>query len=184
MGIDSQLIEDPNYIKAGGKLEDIEYFDASFFSYTGREAEIMNPQMRVFHETVWTALEDAGYNPETYDGLIGLYAGAASSPDWEVRATLSGKAGEMGEFAAYQLMNTNFLCQRIAYKLNLKGPSYVVQTACSTSLVAIHVAYLALLNAECDLALARRCHYFQRGSTGLHVRGRYDLFRRWPLPGL
>ncbi|MCP5050991.1 MAG: amino acid adenylation domain-containing protein, partial [bacterium] len=165
-GIDTRLMEDPNYIKAGGKLEDIEHFDASFFSYTTREAEIMNPQIRVFHETVWTALEDAGYNPETYKGLIGLYAGAASSPDWEARALLSGKSGEMGEFAAYQLMNKDFICQRIAYKLNLRGPSYVVQTACSTSLVAIHVAYLAILNAECDLALGGGVTISSQGKQG------------------
>ncbi|MCP5048406.1 MAG: KR domain-containing protein [bacterium] len=165
-GIDARLLNDPNYIKAGGKLEEIEYFDASFFSYTPREAEIMNPQIRVFHETVWTALEDAGYNSETYQGLIGLYAGATPSLDWEARALLSGKANEMGQFAAYLLMKKDYLCQRIAYKLNLMGPTFVVQTACSTSLVSIHIAYSAILNGECDLALAGGVTISSHGKQG------------------
>ncbi|MDQ1355259.1 MAG: hypothetical protein QG657_5569, partial [Acidobacteriota bacterium] len=153
-GVDSDLIKDPNYVKAFGALDGVEYFDASFFGYTPREAEIMNPQMRFFHECTWDALEDAGYNPESYGGLIGVYAGASSSFIWEGRALLSDKNKEIGYFAANQLTNTNFFPTRISYKFNFKGPSSFIQTACSTSLVAIHWACRSVLSGECHIALA------------------------------
>jgi acyl transferase domain-containing protein/acyl carrier protein len=153
-GVDAQLLEDANYVKAGGLLEGIEYFDCTFFGYTPMEADVMDPQMRVFHQCVWQALEHAGYCPETYDGLIGLYAGAAAHSPWEFHVQLSGKAEAIGAFSAFQLMNRDFLCTQLSYRLNLKGPAVAVQTACSTSLSAIHLAGQAILNGECDLALA------------------------------
>ncbi|HLP61397.1 MAG TPA: beta-ketoacyl synthase N-terminal-like domain-containing protein, partial [Candidatus Deferrimicrobium sp.] len=76
-GVSLSLLENPNYVKANGMLEDFEYFDTSFFGYTPKEAEIMDPQIRIFHECAWAALENAGIAPGTYDGLIGLYAGAS-----------------------------------------------------------------------------------------------------------
>jgi len=153
-GVEPELLNNPNYVKAYGLLDDIEYFDASFFGYTPREAEILDPQMRIFHECVWTALEDAGYEPGDYDGLIGLYAGATLNLDWTARAFISGKSDEIGKYAAGQLIQKDYLTLRISYKLNLMGPSFVLSTACSTSLVAIHVACQSLLNGECDMALA------------------------------
>ncbi len=171
-GIASDLLENPNYVKAYGFLEDVEYFDVSFFGYTPKEAEIMNPQMRIFHEYAWHALEDAGYSPESYDGSIGVYAGASSSFHWEGLSLLSGKSGEVGGFAALQLTDITFLSTRISYKFNLKGPSSFVQTACSTSLVAIHWACRSVLSGECDMALAggiglnlnqRRGHMYEEG---------------------
>jgi acyl transferase domain-containing protein/acyl carrier protein len=153
-GISTELLNSPNYVKASAFLENCEYFDADFFGYTPREAELMDPQMRIFHECAWHALEDAGYCPQAYEGLIGLYAGASSSFSWEILAQLSGKANEIGQYAADNLVNKEFLCLRISYKLNLKGPAVLVQSTCSTSLVAIHVACQAILNGECDMALA------------------------------
>jgi 3-oxoacyl-(acyl-carrier-protein) synthase/acyl carrier protein len=153
-GVDPRLLENPNYVKGCGMLSDIEYFDAAFFGYTPREAEIMDPQVRIFHECTWTALEAAGYDPLSYRGLIGLYAGAAPNLGWLARAMAFEKSRELGDFAASQLIQKEYLNMRISYKLNLSGPSLFLYTTCSTSLVAIHLGYQALLNGECDIALA------------------------------
>ena len=154
-GVDPVLLENPDYVKSGGgKIADVEYFDALFFGYSPNEATVMNPQVRIFHECVWEALEQAGYDPGVYKGKIGLYAGASSSIAWENLVALSGKADEVGRFAAASLANSNFLCTRIAYKLDLKGPVYAVQTACSTSLTAIDMACRGILTGQCNMALA------------------------------
>ncbi|MCU0287363.1 MAG: SDR family NAD(P)-dependent oxidoreductase, partial [Acidobacteria bacterium] len=118
------------------------------------EAAVMNPQARIFHECVWEALEQAGYDPGTYTGKIGLYAGASSSTAWESLVTWSGKADEVGRFAAVSLADSNFLCTRIAYKFNLRGPVYAIQSACSTSLTAIDLACRSILTGMCNMALA------------------------------
>ncbi len=154
-GVDLELLRNPDYVKAGGGiLEDIDYFDAGFFGYSPNEAMMMDPQMRIFHECAWEALEHAGYDPGTYNKKIGVYAGASTSFKWEVQVSLSGKVDEVGRFAVNMLASSNFLCTRLAYKLNLKGPSYTVQTACSTSLVAIVLACQGILTGQCNMALA------------------------------
>ena len=153
-GVEPSLSGDPDYVNANFILEGVEFFDSDLFEYTPVEADIMDPQQRIFHECVWTALEHAGYNPGTYDGLIGLYAGAGFNFPWEARVQLSGKADALGNYAAFQLTNKDFLCLRVSYNLNLKGPAVIVQTACSTSLVAVHMACQALLSGECDMAVA------------------------------
>jgi acyl transferase domain-containing protein/thioesterase domain-containing protein/acyl carrier protein len=153
-GVDPQLLQNTNYVRANSLLECIDRFDASFFGYTPMEASVMDPQSRIFHECVWEALEDAGYNPDTYKGLIGLYAGATPNFNWEALAALSEKSMELGEFVVESLAQKDFLSTGISYKLNLRGPSFSLQTACSTSLVAIHVACQAVLNGECSMALA------------------------------
>lgn len=153
-GIDPDVLKDPKYVKANGLLERHDWFDSTFFNYTPEEAKVMHPQLRIFHECVWEALEDAAYNPQSYPGMIGLYAGAATSFNWEALSYLSGRTDELGEFAASSLTDKDFLSSRISYKLNLKGPSTSVHTACSTSLVAIHQACRALLTGECNIALA------------------------------
>jgi acyl transferase domain-containing protein/acyl carrier protein len=153
--IKTELIEDSKFVKCrGGILEGKEFFDASFFDYNPHEAEVMDPQMRMLHECAWSALEDAGYVPGSYGGMIGLYAGAADDFNWESLTVLSGKLGKLGGFSLMQATQVDFLTTRISYKLNLKGPSVTVQTACSTSLVAIHMACRALLSGECSIALA------------------------------
>ncbi|MCP4157928.1 MAG: polyketide synthase, partial [bacterium] len=153
-GVEPNQYNAPGYVKAQAILEDTEYFDAAFFGYTPKEAELMNPQSRIFHECVWHALEDAGYVSGTYKGSIGLYAGGASSFNWESLALLDGRSLVFGPFAAGNLTDKDYICSRVSYKLNLKGPVFSVQTACSTSLVAIHLACRALLTAECKIALA------------------------------
>ena len=154
-GVKSELLDNPDFVKSNGSLlESKDYFDAAFFDYSPREAQILDPQQRLLHECAWHALEHAGYAPCSYDGLIGIYAGASPNFDWEALAVLSGSTSVLGAFASEHLTQRDYLCTRIAYKLNLKGPAVLVQTACSTSLVAIHLASRALLMGECDIALA------------------------------
>jgi amino acid adenylation domain-containing protein len=147
-GGDLRLLYHPDYVKAKGIIGDVEYFDAAFFNYTPNEAEIMDPQLRILHECSWEALENAGYDPESYNGLIGVYIGNATTHYWITLAYLNNKS----------VVDTGFLTNNystiISYKLNLCGPSVIVQTACSTSLVAIHLASQGLINHECDMALA------------------------------
>lgn len=162
-----KLLKNPDYVKSkGGVLDEKECFDAAFFGFSPKEAEVMNPQIRVFLECTWHTLENAGYVPENYDGLIGLYAGAGTSLFWEYVTLLSGKCQDLGYFAAGHLNNKDYLPTQVAYKLNLKGPAFSVQTACSTSLVAIHLACQGLLNGECDMALAGGVSFGVREKKG------------------
>jgi amino acid adenylation domain-containing protein len=154
VGIDPGLIKHPDYIKAFGVLDNKEFFDASFFGYLPIEAETMDPQIRLFHEVVWEALENSGTNPGTYNGRIGLYAGATNSFEWEAANYMLRRHEELGYMEVSQLTDKDVLCCRISYKLNLRGPAVSVQTRCSTSLVAIHMACWSLQAGECDLALA------------------------------
>jgi amino acid adenylation domain-containing protein len=154
-GVDPALLDDPRYVRAEGVLDNPEWFDAGFFGLYPREAEVVDPQQRVFMECAWEALEHAGYDPERYPGLIGLFAGVGLNTYLWLNL-LSNRA--MTEAVhPYQLALGNdkdFLPTRISYKLNLRGPSVNVQTACSTSLVAVHLACQSLLNFQCDMALA------------------------------
>jgi acyl transferase domain-containing protein/acyl carrier protein len=154
-GVDPALLNDPNYVKAGAILENIDYFDASFFGYSPRDAEIIDPQQRFFLECAWEALETTGYDPEIYRGRIGVYAGSTESAYWF--NNLPPNFYSMQSTSSFSTIVGNdkdYLATRVSYKLNLKGPSITVQTACSTSLVATHLACQALLNGECDMALA------------------------------
>ncbi|MCP4149926.1 MAG: polyketide synthase [bacterium] len=151
-GVRTRHLENPNYVKANSILEGIEYFDAGFFGYTPAEAQVLAPQVRLFHEITWEAMENAGYNPETYDGLVGLYAGASDNLYWQAKTIMTG-AGRDG-FSLKLLSSKDLLSTRISYKMNLKGPSTTIYTACSTSLVAVHTACRSLLSGECDMALA------------------------------
>jgi len=153
-GIQPRLLEHPDYVRAKGIIEGIEYFDSNFFDYTPKEAEIMDPQVRLFHECVWEALEDAAYDPGTYPGIIGLYAGASPNMYWEGMMHLSGKNRDMGYFTTLFNNDKDFLALLISYKLNLKGPVVSFYTACSTSLVAVHLGSRALLTGECHIVLA------------------------------
>jgi len=181
-GIESDILNDPKFVKARAELDDVELFDAEFFSFNPREAEITDPQHRLFLECAWEALENAGYDSETYKGSIGVYAGSSLSGyllnvylDPNLRTSID----------PHQLAiagDKDFLTTRVSYKLNLEGSSYTVQTACSTSLVAVHLACQSLLNGECDVALAggvsisssRKTGYFYKeggiGSPDGHCR--------------
>ncbi|MCP4156471.1 MAG: amino acid adenylation domain-containing protein, partial [bacterium] len=134
-GVEARQLEDPGYVRAQASIENPDYFDAAFFDYTPMEAMAMDPQIRVFHETVWEALENAGYTPDPpHNGtngtppVIGLYAGATSGFYWQALALLSGRETQLGDLAAESLTNRDFLSTRIAYKLNLRGPANMVQT--------------------------------------------------------
>lgn len=173
-GVARELLRDPHYVKAGAVLQDIEQFDASFFGLSPREAQLTDPQQRVFLETAWEAMEAAGYATEHHRGAVGVFAGAGFN-SYLMRLPLPDSVAEPG--ALLQLLIGNdkdFLATRVAYAMNLQGPCLTVQTACSTSLVAVHLAVQSLLSGECDLALAggvaiaipQQCGYlYQQGGT-------------------
>jgi acyl transferase domain-containing protein/acyl carrier protein len=153
MGIHPDLLENPNYVRAMPVCDGIEYFDAAFFDYAPGDAEVMDPQVRLFHEYSWSALEDAGYSPESYPGLIGVYFGGIDNLSWKAKVLLRGDHGR-SEFLDNILSNKDFLSTRISYKFNLRGPSYTIYTGCSTALTSIHFASRNLLSGECDMAIA------------------------------
>lgn len=151
-GIDESLLNNPNYVKSWGVIEEADLFDANFFGFHPREAEIIDPQQRVFLEECYKGLEDAGYDSNKYNGLIGLFAGIGMNTYLK---SSGNKPDELAKNYQYMISNDkDFLATRIAYKLNLKGPAMTVQTACSTSLVAVHLACRSLLSCESDIALA------------------------------
>jgi acyl transferase domain-containing protein/acyl carrier protein len=150
-GAPPEVVKHPHYVKAKGILEDIDCFDADFFGYPPREAERMDPQIRILHECCWEALERAGYNPEAYEGLIGMYVGANENQQWILN--IENVHPSQG-YDNFLLNYRDYVATRISNKLDLKGPSFTLLTACSTSLVAIHLASQALARGECDMALA------------------------------
>lgn len=181
-GIDASLLADPLYVKARGVLEDVDLFDAPFFGFTPKEAELTDPQHRLFLETCWRALEDAGCNPETFEGGIGVFGGMSmntylltargNDPGFWKDLT---ESYQIGEYPSVLGNDYNFLATRVSYKLDLKGPSVDVQTGCSTSLVAVCLACRALLQHDCDAALAggvsitfpqKRGYLYQEGAMG------------------
>lgn len=154
-GVSREKIDHPDYVKAGAVLEGIDLFDASFFGYTPREAALMDPQHRVFLECAWEALEHAGYNPDTYRGRIGIYAGSSVDSYLIYNICSSPELIDPEQIHATLLANDkDHLATRVAYKCNLKGPCVTLQTTCSTSLVATHMACQSLLNGEADIMLA------------------------------
>jgi len=155
-GVPAELLSDPDYVPFSGVIEDVAAFDAGFFGIGPRDAAIMDPQHRHFYECAWEALEDAGHPPARFPGAIGIYAGAGMN-GYLLHNLLSNPemADAMGMFLLRHTANDkDFLSTGVSYRLNLKGPSINVQTACSTSLVATHLAAQSLINRECDLALA------------------------------
>src|SRR5258708_39572413 len=143
-GIAPDLLANPNYIKARAVLEDVEAFDAEFFGYSPRDAEMMDPQQRLFLETAWAALEDAGYDSWRYPGAIGTFGGIYF--DTYLLSNLCADPrktegllnhSEPGSYQMYLGNDKDYLATRVAYKLNLRGPAMTVLTACSSSLVAV-----------------------------------------------
>ncbi len=154
-GISPELYRDPHYVKAASVLDEVDHFDMQFFGYSPTEARIMDPQQRFLLECAWEALEDAGYDPFRYDGAIGVFGGSLTSTHLLFNVFPYSGYIQTEERIQNLLGNaTDCLPTRISYKLNLKGPSVNVQTNCSTSLVAVHLACQSLLNGESDLALA------------------------------
>ncbi|MDV2116214.1 SDR family NAD(P)-dependent oxidoreductase [Alcaligenes faecalis] len=159
MGVPDALLRDPDYVPAGIELDAVDQFDAALFAYTPRDAQLLDPQHRVFLECAWHALEHAGYNGAASSGQsVGVYAACGASV-YLIRHLLSqNPLNERTSVAdVLSLLGGNgsdSLATRVAYKLNLQGPAMAVQTACSSSLTAVHMACQSLLNHECDMALA------------------------------
>jgi acyl transferase domain-containing protein/NAD(P)-dependent dehydrogenase (short-subunit alcohol dehydrogenase family)/acyl carrier protein/SAM-dependent methyltransferase/aryl carrier-like protein len=154
-GIPADVIRDPAYVPVHGILPGVELFDTAFFDLTPAEAELTDPQQRLFLETCHAALENAGYDPSRFPGLISVFGGAAINTYLQQQVLPNVDQTKVSKH--FQVMVGNdkdYLATRVSYKLDLKGPSYTVQTACSTSLVAVHLACQGLLNGECDMALA------------------------------
>ena len=152
-GVPAEVIEDPDYVKAGTLLENIELFDAKFFGYNPNEAKMTDPQHRWFLESAWKVFEDAGYNPETYPGPVGVFAGSSTN-DYGSHSPSQGHNTVVEDYQKMIGGDKDYLTTRVSYKLNLKGPSFTLQTACSTSLVAVALACQNLLTYQCDMALA------------------------------
>jgi phthiocerol/phenolphthiocerol synthesis type-I polyketide synthase E len=159
--VPASISESSNYVRARAIIDGVDLFDADFFGMQPREAEYTDPQHRLLLETAWQALESAGCDPEQFDGSIGVFAGCSlnsyllhnlsSNPEFLVEFLAS---QQMGAHPSLLGNDKDFLATRISYKLNLRGPSMVIQSACSTSLVAVCQACQNLLTFQCDLALA------------------------------
>ena len=153
-GVDGATLEDPAFVKAGGVLPDVDLFDAAFFGINPREAQVLDPQQRLLLECAWECLEHAGYDPAACPGLVGVYTGAAMSSYLGYVYGAPELVLSVGEMQVALGNDKDSIPTIVSYKLNLKGPSIAVQTACSTSLVAVGVACQSLLSYQCDLALA------------------------------
>jgi acyl transferase domain-containing protein/thioesterase domain-containing protein len=155
-GVPEDDIADPDYVRASLVLPDMEMFDADFFGFSKRDASVLDPQHRHFLECAWEALEDAGHPPESFAGAIGVFGGCGMQAYLPYNLLSNPQlVKSMGLFLLRHTGNDkDFLCSRVSYLLDLKGPSVSVQTACSTSLVAVHMAAQSLLAGECDMALA------------------------------
>ncbi len=165
-GVDPQLLKNSNYVKAKGIPENLDYFDAAFFDYSPQEAETMDPQVRLFHECLWEALEDAGCDPAAFKGLIGIYAGASPNLLWNTKYILAAATTASEQFTRIPLNDKDFMATLVSYKLNMKGPSFTMYTACSTSLVAVDLACQGLLTGKCDMALAGGVSIWMPHKTG------------------
>ncbi|MGH6839387.1 MAG: amino acid adenylation domain-containing protein [Methylocella sp.] len=153
--------DQPGYVRARSILDRVELFDAEFFNFLPREAELTDPQQRVFLEIAWEALEGAGYDPAVFPGEIAVYAGSSFNTyllynllnDRQRLENMTGNY-QVGEFPALVGNGADFLATRTAYKLDLRGPAFTVQSACSTSLLAVAEACHCLLDYRADMALA------------------------------
>ncbi|MDP9120797.1 MAG: polyketide synthase, partial [Acidobacteriota bacterium] len=154
-GVAPETLRDPSYVRAMGTLEEVDLWDAPFFGVSPREAALLDPQHRLLLEIAWEALEAAGYDALRLDRPVGVYAGASAN-SYFLHYLFSSRELLNSPDGAQLFMgnDNNFLATRASYKLGLRGPSMTVQTACSTSLVAVHLGCQSLLNGECDMALA------------------------------
>lgn len=178
----ASVADNPSYVRARSVLEDVEMFDADFFNIYAREASLMDPQQRLFLEVCWEAIEDAGYDPTRADAAIGVYGGCSvptyllsrlcRQPGFIDRFTEDYQVGSFQELIGN---GSDFFATRVSYKLDLRGPALTVQSACSTSLVAVAHACQSLMTGQCDMALAggasisfpqkRGTHYLEGGMT-------------------
>ncbi len=155
-GVDESLVTQKNYVKSYGYLENIDQFDAQFFDYSPRDAEILDPQHRLFMEHAWQALEQAGYAPgcESEMGAVGIYAGVNSNQYGFNLMTDPELLSNMGELQVLLGVDKDYFATRLAHRFNFHGPAMTVATGCSTSLVATHQACQSLLSRESDMCIA------------------------------
>ncbi|MEE4184294.1 MAG: type I polyketide synthase [Gammaproteobacteria bacterium] len=155
-GVSAETLANPDYVRAGMPLQGYDQFDPEFFGFSPKEAAILDPQHRQFYEVAWEALERAGHPPQSFDGAVGVFAGCGMSAYFALNLlTNPDLVDSVGMFLLRHTGNDkDFLATRVSYSFNLRGPSVNVQTACSTSLVATHLAVQSLLSGECDMALA------------------------------
>ncbi|MGN9779208.1 hybrid non-ribosomal peptide synthetase/type I polyketide synthase [Micromonospora sp. H33] len=193
-GVPPEEFTHPDYVRALGVLDDPAGFDARFFGFSAREAQLLDPQHRLLLECAWEALEHAGHPSDATDAVTGVWAGVGESA--YLLHNLLPNADLVARVGAFQTSIGNdkdFVPTRVSYKLDLHGPSVSVQTGCSTSLVAVHMAAQALLAGECDVALAggatiipRRCgHRHEPGgilSADGHCRA-FDADATGAVPG-
>lgn len=156
-GVAPETMADPAYVRSGVMFDGMDQFDAGFFGFSPRDAERLDPQHRLFLEIAWCALEHAGYGNASRRALTGVYAGSGANLYLmrHLLPSLDWRASDIASLLG--LLNGNdkdSLATRVAYKLDLRGPAISVQTACSTSLAAVHLACRGLLNHEADMALA------------------------------
>lgn len=151
--VDQSLINNSNFVKINPHISRRDYFDYKFFGFHVRDAGILSHQARLLMESVWSAFEDAGYLPFEHNGRVGVFCGANSSLDNEIHAILQ-QYSHLSPMESALLADKNYIATRLAYHYNFTGPAICIDTACSTSLVAIHLACQALLGGDCDLALA------------------------------
>lgn len=153
-GVPAEAIQSGQYVRTVGALENKDFFDRGFFNYSTEETAFMDPQIRLYHEQCWKALEDAGYAGQIAQTKIGVYSAASENDTWKAYTYMqSGQAG-IDPLYLNMLASRQFVSSLVAYRLNLKGPAIYVDTACSSSLVAVHMASRSLLTRECDMALA------------------------------
>jgi acyl transferase domain-containing protein/SAM-dependent methyltransferase/acyl carrier protein len=172
-GVDPATLSDPRYVKARGRLDGYDLFDASFFGFTPTEAAVTDPQHRLFLECAWEAMEHAGYDPRRSGEGTGVFAGAGFNT-YALRNLMAspGVLAREGEYRVLIGNDKDFVATRTSYKLNLKGPSLNISTACSTSLVAVHTACNGLLAYQCDMALAGAVSiYIPQDQGYLHEAG-------------
>src|SRR5215472_7368408 len=155
VGMTPEELADPNYVRAAAIVDGVDQFDAAFFDMTPREADIKDPQQRLFLECAYDAFSHAGYDPSRTEGAVGVFGGVFTNRyAWlNVRRNRPVLAA-VGSMAVEIANHADYLSTFVSYKLNLRGPSLTVATACSTSAVAIHLACQALRDGECDMALA------------------------------
>lgn len=154
-GVAEDLIADPRYVKAGVPIAGLDLFDADYFGFTPREAQVMDPQLRFLLEEAVTAMESAGYPHQIHGGEIGVFVGKDVSQ--YLHAHLLGRPELMRSMGVMGMANLNekdYAATQVSYRLDFTGPSLNINTACSTSLVAVHQACRSLIDGECAIALA------------------------------
>ena len=184
-GVPEARLVDPTYVPAAACLDEIDRFDAQLFGISEREAEIMDPQQRLFLTVAREAFEDAGYLPDAYPGRVGIFAGSSISTYllYNLYGLLDTSGADLN-LAKLVANDKDYLTTLTAHKLNLRGPAVTVQTACSTSLVAVHQACQSLLSMECDAVLAggvtvrvpHRVGYSNQGGSMLSAAGHCRAF--------